>query len=297
MRDKIPDIVAAITNSDRRFLMCGFSVYLLAVFTIGLRLRRVLSVQSIRLSAKESIYLTFIGYFFNNFLPTSFGGDLLKAYYAGRKSGKKPQAFAGVFMDRALAMVPFTLVPAFTVTFFSHRIYNKGLIFVIYILFTGCLVFLWVLLHRRSARYLAFMLKPFSDSSWYNKLKRGYSHLNLYIKHRTTLLWSFALSLSAQIISIVATYCFARAVGVDYVNIGIFFIIVPVVWIMTLTPSLNGLGIREGGFLYLLRSYMPPEKAVAVSILVLASLLGFGIIGGIIYTMKKNLFTFKEEDI
>lgn len=33
------------------------------------------------------IKLTFIGNFFNLFLPTSFGGDFIKAYYLGKKNG------------------------------------------------------------------------------------------------------------------------------------------------------------------------------------------------------------------
>ena len=124
MRDKIPDIIDTIKDADLRFLFLGFAIYITAAFTIALRLRKVISVQSINLSFKESAYLIFIGYFFNHFLPTSFGGDVFKAYYAGKKADKKAAAFAGVFMDRVLAMIPFTLIPAVTITFFDHNDVN-----------------------------------------------------------------------------------------------------------------------------------------------------------------------------
>jgi uncharacterized protein (TIRG00374 family) len=230
-------------------------------------------------------------------MPTSFGGDVLKAYYAGKKSNKKAGAFAGVFMDRVLAMLPFTLIPVITVTFFAHKINNNLIISAVYLLFLFCIIFLWLLLHKSTAKYLAFILEPFKDRLWYEKIKNGYEFLNLYSRNKLVLSWSFILSVIAQILSIAATYIYARALGIDFVSIGIFFIIVPIVAIMTLIPSVNGLGVREGTFVYLLKTYMPSEKAFAISILILASLIIFSIIGGCVYGFKKSIFTLKPEEI
>ncbi|NQT95085.1 MAG: flippase-like domain-containing protein [Candidatus Omnitrophica bacterium] len=297
LRDKIPAMIDTIKTADMGLLSIGFFIFLFALIIIAFRLIRVISVQTIYLNAKESMYLTFIGYFFNNFLPTSFGGDAVKAYYAGKKSNNKAGAFSGVFMDRVLAMLPFTLIPALAVTFMANKIDNKGLIIIVYLLFLGCLVFLWLLLHKETAKYLAYILEPFKTSLWYEKIKNGYAYLNIYRKHKLVMLQSFILSVLAQTCSIVSTYFFARAIGIDYVGIEVFFVVVPIVWVMTLIPSLNGLGVREGGFVYLLRSYMPEEKAFAISIMVLASLAIFGVIGGIIYSFQKHIFTFKEEEL
>ena len=293
MRDSLPSICAVIKSANRPLFLLGFFLYLSTGILIGFRLQKVLSVQSISLSVKEATYLTFIGYFFNNFMPTSFGGDVLKAYYAGKKSNKKAGAFAGVFMDRVLALIPFTLIPAITLAFFVNKIDNKLIVFAIYFLFLGSIVFVWLLLHKKTAKYLAYIIEPFKEKLWYEKIKNGYEYLNLYSRHKIVLSWSFILSAAAQILSIVATYLYARAIGVDLVTIGIFFIIVPIVAIMTLMPSLNGLGVREGAFVYLLKAYMPTEKAFAISILVLATLIVFSIIGGCIYGLKKNIFTLK----
>ncbi len=296
MREKLPAVYSTIKSADKPLMALGFLVYLCTGILIASRLQKVLSVQSISLSVKESAYLTFIGYFFNNFMPTSFGGDLLKAYYAGKKSNKKAGAFAGVFMDRVLALLPFTLIPAVTITFFAHNIGNKVITTAVYILFLGCILFLWLLLHKATAKYLAFIFEPFKEKFWYEKIKNGYEFLNLYSRHRLILLRSFAISALAQIASIVATYIYARALGIDSVGLGIFFIIVPIVAIMTLIPSLNGLGIREGAFVYLLKDYMPSEGAFAISILVLASLIAFSVIGGCVYGLKRHNFALKEEE-
>jgi glycosyltransferase 2 family protein len=296
MRDKLPSMYDAIINADRPLLAYGFILYLGSAYFIALRLKKVISVQSIKISTKESLYLTFIGYFFNNFLPTSFGGDFLKAYYAGKKSNKKAGSFAGVFMDRVLAMIPFTIIPVITITFFSHRISNRLLIVFVYFIFMASIILAWMLLHKNTAKYLVFILEPFKEMLWYEKIKNGYDFLNIYSKHKIVLLWSLFLSVIAQALSIIATYIFVRALGIYDVGIGVFFVIVPIVCIMTLIPSLNGLGIREGAFVYLLSPYMPSEKAFALSLLVLASLVMYSVIGGIIYSARKNVFSFKAID-
>jgi uncharacterized protein (TIRG00374 family) len=294
MRDSIPDIGKTIKTADKQLLLWGFLIYLFAAVVISFRLQKVIAVQSIRLTAKEATYLTFIGYFFNNFLPTSFGGDLVKAYYAGKKSHKKAGAYAGVFMDRVFATIPFTMIPAFTLIFF-HKVYNSILVIASCLLFGSCLIAIWLLLHRKTAKFLVFFLEPFKEKLWYGRMKDGYNFLNLYSRHKIIFLWSLALSLAAQVISIISTYLFARAIGIDYVGLGIFFVVVPLVWVLTLIPSLNGLGVREGGFVYLFRGYMPKDKAFAISILVLATCIAFSIIGGIIYSFQKNTFAVKEE--
>src|SRR4029077_3153164 len=47
----------------------------------------------------------FIGMFFNLLLPTSVGGDVVRAWYLDGKSGRRLSAFLSVFMDRLSGLV------------------------------------------------------------------------------------------------------------------------------------------------------------------------------------------------
>ena len=156
---------------------------------------------------------------------------------------------------------------------------------------------IWFLLHKNTAKYFTFLLEPFKNAQWVSKIRGGYAYLNKYSHHKVVLSWSFFLSIVAQVLSAIAVYCFALSLGIDTLGIGIFFIVVPLAWIMTLIPSVNGLGVREGAFIYFLRGYINTESAFAISILVLATITILGIMGGIIYTLKKNSFSVKEEEI
>ena len=50
-------------------------------------------------------------------------------------------------------------------------------------------------------------------------------------------------------------------------------------------PSLNGLGVREGAFVYFLKGYIGPEKACAISILWLGLILVYSVIGGLFHLL------------
>ena len=54
---------------------------------------------------------TFIGLFANNYLPTSFGGDAVKAYYLSRwRSGLVSQVIATLVFDRFLGITALVLL-------------------------------------------------------------------------------------------------------------------------------------------------------------------------------------------
>jgi hypothetical protein len=67
-----------------------------------------------------------------------------------------------------------------------------------------------------------------------------------------------------------------------------FYLLVPVVNLLSMLPSLNGLGIREGAYIYFLKPYIGREYAAAISILGLGLLLLVSLIGGLIYLIRHD---------
>ena len=98
---------------------------------------------------REILSIYFIGMFFNNFLPTIIGGDVVKGYYLYKRVGNGPKVFASIFMDRYsgfAALMAITLV-AFVFGYFAvYAIGGAGLIGVFVLLMGGfvCVsLFLW----------------------------------------------------------------------------------------------------------------------------------------------------------
>lgn len=295
MRDKLGQIAFTIKNANLIFVIFGFSIYIFSVVILALRLQKVLLVQDIRLSVKETVYLCFLGYFFNNFLPTAIGGDVVKAYYAGKRSNKKAAAFSGVFMDRVLAMLPFTLIPTCALIFVYKRIDNPVIIYFVIAMFAFTMLILVVLLNKRMALFFKFLIGPLKDKVIYQKITKIYDSLNIYRHHKIVLAWSFSLSLISQGLFVVAVFILAKSVGIYNVPLGIFFLLIPIVGAISMFPSINGLGVREAGVVYMFKDYIPADTAFAMSLLALATLLGLGLIGGLIYAFKKDIYDFNPE--
>jgi len=232
------------------------------------------------LSMKDAIYLTFIGYFFNNFLPTAIGGDIAKAYYASKKTSNKVASYAAVLADRLLGLIATLLVALTGLLFIGKSVDNKFIIWGVLVVFILVALMIFFLLKKNNV--------PAGISSGgkgiFNKIKEKalklYTAVNLYRNSPGILVKGIILSLFLQSLAIMNIYLFVLSIGG---NMPLFrlFLIIPLVWAVSMLPSLNGLGVREGAFVYFLKGYMGPEKAFAVSILWLGLIMIYSLIGGI----------------
>lgn len=88
------------------------SLILLAYFLCSWRLYLLFKSQDSPFSLKLCFRVSLIGYFFNNFLPATIGGDAMRAYYFGKGRSKAP-IIATLVYDRLLGLTAL-IVLAFT---------------------------------------------------------------------------------------------------------------------------------------------------------------------------------------
>ena len=91
----------------------GFPISLLFV---AWRLRYLLSFQDVTITLWESIRLTFLGQFFNQVVPGTVGGDLVKAWYVCKHTPHIPAVLVTVFVDRLMGLVELVLMAAVMLT-------------------------------------------------------------------------------------------------------------------------------------------------------------------------------------
>jgi len=234
-------------------------------------------------SGSWSMYLRyyFVGMYFNLFLPTSVGGDVLKVLFISRGESKKLRATYSVLADRLFGLAAMFLLGAGAVligngvlpSHFEHLLCLAGLC-VIAVLLGLPLVYkilssIWPVLGERLAVLLVFWKKP------------------------KTLFAAMGLSLVLQVLGMGAVTLLAKAMGLSPTT-AFYFAAFPLVAILTLLPiSFNGIGIREGGFIYFLGlKGISAEKAITLSLSFFAVQVVAALIGGLVYTFgsqKKSL--------
>lgn len=287
VRGDIPVIVSTLRNIDHRVAALATLIFLLAVGVLAVRLRLIFGVKGIPISLAESTHLTLVGYFFNNFLPTSVGGDVVKALCAARVTKSGVKSFTAVLMDRIFGLFTFILIPSLTLLCHLKNIGNPLVPVMVYSLLVVSGVCFLLIFSRRVARRFRFVERLLDRIGLGKKVRELYEGLHDFRYHKKAIFGAMLLSVVGQSVSIFVLYLMARALGSD-VSPVYFFLLVPVVHLVSMLPSLNGLGIREGAYTYFLTPYMGREYAFALGILWLGLLILLSIIGGVIYLIRHD---------
>lgn len=285
VREDFPKVVLALKNIHKPLLLASVLLCLSTVFIMARRLQIIFAVENVRVGLMRAADLTFIGYFFNNFLPTSVGGDIVKALCASRVTGEPVKAVSSVLMDRIFGLFTFILMPSISFIFIMKEISNPKVPLVIYSFLLFSLFCFFLLFNQDVARRFRFMKHFLAYLRLLDKAKKVYDRLHNFKNHKRVITQAMLLSFVGQSISITVIYLLARALGRD-TNILYFFLLVPIVHLMSMIPSLNGLGVREWAYLTFLTPYVGRDCAFALGILWLGVLFLLSLIGGIIYLVK-----------
>jgi uncharacterized protein (TIRG00374 family) len=295
VRDDIPTIIHALKNVNRPLTIVSILIFLSTVLILSRRLQLIFAAEDVPIKLRETSNLTFVGYFFNNFLPTSVGGDIVKAICASKVTRQPVKSVTSVLMDRIFGLSTFIVIPALSLCFILDKITNPYVPMLVYSFLAFAFFCFFMLFNRSLARRFAFVEKLLGYLHLAEKVRKIYDGLHNFKNHKGVVVQAILLSLVGQSVSIVVLYLLAMALGAD-ANIIYFFILIPVVHLVSMAPSLGGLGIRENAYIYFLSPYIGRESAAALGILWLGLLLILSVMGGIIYLVRHD-YHFKMKEV
>lgn len=278
----------ALVSASPRWLFLGIALFFLAQAACITRWRLLVPKHP----AVTWPLLTdsfFVGSFFNTFLPTTVGGDVMRSFDLIKATGEWRQSLACVMMDRlvgltALAVYACAAWAAFPPAQQDHVIRAS---------FVGfCLTLLAAFGVLGSRRVLRASLRPFGRiglgqlSSHANQLQES---LRSYL-HRPKALWgAFGISLGIQAASLGMFLAVSQALHLHIPALFLLLIVPIVVTVAQLPISLNGWGIREGATILLFgRIGIAADKALSLSLVSAAVPLLGGAIGGILFLARKR---------
>jgi len=283
MRGKYHAIVGAVKGTKIAIFILALFTFICAGALASLRLKIIVNIQNIKIRFREALSLNFIGYFFNNFLPTSIGGDVVKAYYLSRKKKEKMPAFTAIFIDRVIGLITMIFMAFIALLIAGNQISDVKVRYAIYLVTLMALGAIIFMTNRRIAKKFSIMLvfaRPIED-----KLKTAYNVIHRHKHHTMLMCQSFAISIASQLM-------FFLTIGILAVSIGSripaldLLLRMPIVSTISLLPSINGLGVREGATVVFFGPIIGRENAFVVSILLLAVLLVTSLVGGAIYALS-----------
>jgi uncharacterized protein (TIRG00374 family) len=284
------EVMGSLANIDLAWYLLAFAVFLLNVFIRSYRWTILLHSLNDRPPFRRLLYLYFVGFFANNFIPTGFGGDVVKVVSLRQRYGRGTEALSSVLMDRLTGLLGTSLIALLALAWNSleHTAtidLPLGLWLAIFAISFGVPAgFLLV----RSTDLVGLLTRRFPSISalpLYDRFARLVDTVHRY--PFPTLLKALLISLPFTIDLVIIQYSVAQALGVEVPPI-LFALFVPLIALINLLPiAFNGLGVREGVYLFLfVPAGVAPEEAVAMSLAYYLLRFGTGIIGGLLYALS-----------
>jgi len=265
----------------------------LGIFTISLifltaRWKLLTSTYGIKVEYSRLFIFYFIGLFFNNFLPTSIGGDLSRAYYLSRYCTDKAGSIGTVLLERVLGL--FATLSLASISLIWVLGYFRSLKILYYTIFLGFMIviFFALVMSRRLYRRLNGIISLITFYDIGDKLLKVFDTLHFFRYRKKILLGGYIFSLLSQISHIFMNFVLAKSLSLD-VSLGYFFLLVPIIFIFSLLPSINGVGVRDAGYVLLLkRQAIQPSQALSLSFMVIAIPTIMSLIGGLFFIFYKH---------
>jgi hypothetical protein len=281
-------VIASLTSASPFWLVLAFITLILGKIITSYRWQILLKAQEIDIPLRFLIGSVFVGQFFNSFLPTTIGGDAMRAYDTAALSKDSTKSVVSVFADRLIGVFALALlaVAALLIGFASGQDVSFYVIPVMLVFFL-CSIGVLLIFNARLYILLDQLLRLAHLVKIAGKLEEAYRSFNILRNVPQVLAIAFLASLLLQI-NVILFYYF---IGVS-LDLGVSFLyfamIVPVALVVLLVPfSINGIGIREGIFVYLLTGLgVETREAIALSWISFGLMLTQGIIGGIIFALR-----------
>jgi glycosyltransferase 2 family protein len=230
-----------------------------------------------------------IGEFFNNFLPSSVGGDAYRIWDGSRRSKSLVRSSAIVIVERMSGILILFLFALIASLLRLDMVRRLPLIAASLGLGLGGFAALGLFFLPVVGRFLrrpaapGFFGRARSKAAEFRDVIIGYrNHPRDFLRATA---WAFLL----QVNVILYYNLIGLALGLK-VPLTDYFVFIPLVLIILLLPiTINGLGVREGIYISIFSFYrIAPEAALAFSFIGVAFSLLVSIVGGILFATRKK---------
>ncbi len=120
-------VTAVLGRLPAAAIAVGLALILVQIAVLGLRWSLVMAAVEAPIALGKALQITFIGVFFNQMLPTSFGGDAMRVWQAHRLGIGGEAAVIGVLLERLSGLFGLAVLTALGVAYLGSEIGNQAI--------------------------------------------------------------------------------------------------------------------------------------------------------------------------
>jgi hypothetical protein len=274
---KWQELAVLVGRADAPWIVAAVGLIVLSMAVSVAKWRLVLAAQGMHVGLSSLWDAYWAGLFFNNFLPSSIGGDAYRAYRIGGVASDTPGAATSVVLERIIATCGLSIVGLMGAACIRDP-QRTALILFAALAFVSAALTVALMRIRPSARFAA-------------RTGRIATFLTGVLSHGTRLTGSkgllagvLALSVVFQVCVVAVNMAVFRTLRVSGIGWGEAFFLIPFTSVAAMLPvGINGFGLREGAYVAMLGRYGVAREAALASSLLYAVLVSLSsLYGGLI---------------
>jgi uncharacterized membrane protein YbhN (UPF0104 family) len=291
MQADLAAVGAAARGATGGWLALAVLLLILGPAIMTMRWHGLLAAQDVHLRRRALFGSLVVAGFFRQFLPSTIGGDAVRAYDSWRAGASKSVALTVLVVDRLTGLVALLAFIVIALGFSDRMAARLPGAWGVVTVAAGVLgIVTWTMfapasslvrLAERTVAGLPSLVRRVGEKA----LWAATAYRNRRGALAPALGWSGVLQLN------VVTFYFAiaQALGLE-IAYHEWFVIVPIAFFVMLLPiSINGIGLRESVFIFLLGAFaVTREQAVAFAWIEFGLFLLHGMAGGVWYAIRRS---------
>ena len=251
--------------------------------------KNLLAVYNFKFPFKNILLHNFISTMYLLVIPGFFAPDFYLGYYYGKREKDYGRIVSALFINRAIGFILFSLLAGISILLLGPKYVtslniekeniNTSLIFFIMVICLGLSLIIWIFLKEKIKKILSKINQIWQETRD-NKSK----------------LWNaFFLKLGFNIIGVAGRVAIGYLLGINIPIWEFICVILTINFVIALPISLNGVGLREAGYIGMLAIIgVPKSTAFIFALSEFGITLSVALIGAIIFlAMKVNQVIFK----
>jgi len=286
----LADLWSELRGTNWRLFGLAVLSYLVGAGIRAFRWQLLFRALGERVSFWRLTELYLIGMFFNHFLPTGIGGDVVKIYEVSRRESNASAAISATLADRLTGILGSSLV-ALVAVLVDRRDVPELIAQAVFIVSLSIVAGALLLTQRRLLDAIIARVGVLRRIVSVPRVQRLYQALTGYALADIAKTALVSLPFTATLI--LTQLLIARSLGVD-LALKYFLLFVPLIALANVLPiSFNGLGVREATYqLLFVPAGVSAASAVAMSLVFHVVRLITGLMGGVLYlwsNMREHL--------
>lgn len=222
--------------------------------------------------------------FINLYMPSTVGGDSIKAYLVGNSTENLDDAVASIIFERVAGLMAILFFGSLSVSLFPQQLPPV----ITYTLFFGLILLssFFMVLFNSKIRKIIYLIINQIPTRVGSTLVKIYESIQKYRNDKEVIMKVVGVSLIFQLVPVINVYLLSRSIGIN-IPVIFIFILVSISQLISFLPiSIAGFGVRETVYVSLLTTVgISPSAAVSLALLVGTHM--------IVKNLGGSLFSFK----